>query len=166
MSSKDEEAMKATAQAVVDDEVLAAGIFGWQDVVGAGVGGSTAGALAGSAASGVLGNAMGAGVGAGLGGFAAEEAMAKEQGMTLHLLVVVTPTSVRVLDWVHGEPGNEVRRFERETTQVQVTKLGLSRIVHLHDTASGEQIGLHASTLPVSAGGKSSKVVLHLLDEI
>jgi len=32
------------------------------------------------------------------------------------------------------------------------------------DTASGEEVSLHASTNPISAGGKTSKVVLHLLD--
>jgi outer membrane lipoprotein SlyB len=164
MSKQDEATLQAAAQAVVDEQVLAAGIFGWQDVVAAGVGGSTAGALAGGGAGHVVGSGLGAGVGAGIGGFVAEEAMAKEQGMTLRLLVAVTPTSIRVLDWAHGAPGDEVRRFERETTQVQVTKLGLSRIVHLHDTTSGEEVSLHASTNPISAGGKTSKVVLHLLD--
>ncbi|MBM3658414.1 MAG: hypothetical protein FJW95_02780 [Actinobacteria bacterium] len=150
---------ESARRALPGEAVEAAGIFSWQGLLVAGTVGVAAGATAGDLLAGGGGEA----VGAALGYRAAVEAAAASQGMTVRLLVVVTPDSVRVLRWEGDDAGAEVRRFDRATTDVHVSKMGLSRILTLHDTVTNESFALHGSVAPFSVQSKPDKVVLHLL---
>ncbi|MFN8039061.1 MAG: hypothetical protein U0Q07_07615 [Acidimicrobiales bacterium] len=146
-------------QALPGDEVMAAGIFSWQGLLPAQAVGVAAGAIAGD----LLGGGGGSAVGGALAGRAAVEAAASAEGMTVALLVVVTPDAIHVLRWEGNAPGAALRRFDRTTTDVHVSKMGLSRILTLHDTTTNEAFALHGSVAPFSAQSKPDKVVLHLL---
>jgi hypothetical protein len=150
---------EAASRALGDEEVLAAGIFGWEDLVWAQiVGGTAAGVGAGVAGGGTAGA-----IATGIGGYAAKEAMAAAHGMTLELLGVVTASAIRILNWEGDEAGKEILTFDRRTSDVHISRMGLSRIIHLHDTASGAEIKLHATAAPYLPQSKPDKVVLHLL---
>ena len=166
MSTGDEAALVAEATEVLtavrpdDDEVLAAGVFGLQDLIWAQIGGGTAGAVGGDLLAGTAGMA----VGAVLGGYAAKAAAAASAGMTVQLLVAVTPTTIHVLN---RRPADDfepvVAGFPRASTEVQITKFGLSRLVRLHDRTSDVQMTLHATAAPFRPQSKADAVVLHLL---
>lgn len=157
----DEDYLTEAAAAGLDgEEVLAAGIFGWQDLLLGQVVGSTVGAVGTGT---VTGSGLAAGAAAGLGGRLVKQEMAAEAGMTLELLVAVTPSAIRVLNFDGDKAEDQVVAFERETTDVHVSKLGLSRIVRLHDRSSDAKIELHATAAPFLAQSKADKVVLHLL---
>lgn len=156
----DEEYLEAAARrALADEDVQAAGIFSWQGLLAA----QTAGVVAGAVAGDLLAGGGGSAVGGALGGAAAVEAAAASQGMSVALLVAVTADAIHVLRWEGDEAGQEVRRFDRATTDVHVSKMGLSRVLTLHDTATNEAFALHGSVAPFSAQSKPDKVVLHLL---
>ena len=150
---------EAAGRALPGDEVMAAGIFSWQGLLAAQAAGVAAGAVAGD----LLGGGGGSAVGGALGGQAAAEAAAAAEGTTVALLVAVTPGAIHVLRWEGDAPGAVLRRFDRTTTDVHVSKMGLSRILTLHDTATNEAFALHGSVAPFSAQSKPDKVVLHLL---
>lgn len=150
----------AAKSALGDEEVLAAGIFGWQDLVKAQVLGGTAGAVVGDLAT---ESAAGTGIAAAVSGRLATEAMAAEHGMTTALLGIVTPTTFRILNWDGETAGDETLAFDRHTTEVHISRIGLSKIVQLHDTASGAQIKLHATAAPFLSQSKPDNLVLHLL---
>lgn len=150
----------AAKTALGDEQVLAAGIFGWQDLVKAQLVGGMTGATAGDVAG---GGPLGAGVGAGVGSYVAKEAMAREHGMTPALLGVVTSSAIKVLNWDGEAAGDEVISFDRSSTDVHISRMGLSRIIHLHDTTSGGEIKLHATAAPYLSQSKPDKLVLHLL---
>ncbi|MCD9624509.1 hypothetical protein [Rhabdothermincola salaria] len=166
MSRGDEAALAAEATRVLtaarpgDDEVLAAGVFGLQDLMWAQVGGGTVGALGGDLVAGTAGMA----VGAALGGYAAKLAACKAEGITLQLLVAVTPSTIHVLNRdPDGELEPVVASFPRSSTEVQITKFGLSRLVRLHDRDSDVAMTLHGTAAPFLAQSKPDAVVLHLL---
>lgn len=87
MSHKGDEAYleEAAADALGGGvEVLAAGIFGWEDLMGAQIAGGIVGGVAADAvapSSGAAGDLAGA-AGAAIGGHTAKEAMAEAHGMT------------------------------------------------------------------------------------
>jgi hypothetical protein len=157
----DEQYLTDAARRALDgEEVLAAGVFGWQDLVA----GQIAGAVAGGIASGAVTDSIGVGaIATGLGARAGTEAMAAAHGTTMALLVAVTPDHVRVLNWDGEQPGPVRWSFERATTEVHVSRLGLSKLLRLRDPAAGDDLTLHAAAAPYLAQSKPDKVVLHLL---
>lgn len=155
----DQDALVAAAEAALGGPVLAAGIFGWQDLVRAQVAGGTVGALAG----GTLGG-TGSALGAAVGGRAAKEVIAEANDLTLELLVVVTESAIDLFNFADGQAGRHVGSWSRETTEVKVDHLGLSRVVHLDDTASGHRITLHATVAPFRPQSRADKAVLDLLE--
>ena len=150
---------EAARRALPGEEVLAAGIFSWQGLLAA----QTAGVVAGAVAGDLLAGAGASAVGGAVGGRAAVEATAAAEGMTVALLVALTESAIHVLRWEGDDAGAALRRFDRATTDVHVSKMGLSRILTLHDTATNESFALHGSVAPFSAQSKPDKVVLHLL---
>lgn len=158
----DEEYLEAAAVAALGDEpVLAAGIFSWAGLMAAQMAGTAGGGLAADV---IAGGSAGADVvGAVVGGRAAVEATAAAEGMTVALLVAVTEASIHVLRWEGEAAGAELHRFDRATTHVHVSKMGLSRIVKLEDDASGASFELHGSVAPFSVQSKPDKLVMHLL---
>jgi len=152
----------AAETALPGQEVLAAGIFSWQELSKAMVVGTVGGSMGAEA---LTGSGMAGAVGAGVGAHMATEAMAKANGMTVGLLVAVTAAQIHVFNWEDAAAAEHVRLFDRATTAVQVTKFGLSRHVQLQDSASGQELLLHASVSPISVTSKPDKVVLHLLAE-
>ena len=158
----DEATLVAEAERVLaaerpdDVEVLAAGVFGLQDLVYAQAAGNVAGGLLADGATGA--------VAAGVGGRIAKEAAADAAGVTLQLLVAVTPSTISVLN---RDPGSGlapvVLELPRSSTEVTIKRFGLSRLVHLHDLDSGAEVTLHASAAPFRAQSKADAVVLHLL---
>lgn len=161
MGSYSEDELIAEATGVLGDgtEVLAAGVFGLQDLVLA----ATAGMVAGGAATEALGGAADV-AGSVLGGMVAKKATAESRGMTVQLVVAVTADEIVVLNRdTGGRLPDVVARFDRSTCEVTVKKMGLSRIVTLADPASGAQLVLTGTVAPFSALAKADKVVLHLL---
>ena len=155
----DPEALRAKASAIlgVPEPIVAAGIFGLQDsylaVTAGGVAGSS---VLGGVANDVLGNVAGM--------HAARALRADAQGVTVRMLVAVTPTHIHVLDWITGSgPTQLLRSFDRATTSVEIKKFGLSRRLHVHDTVSGDSLALTGSTSAISAEAKGDKAVLAAL---
>jgi hypothetical protein len=153
------EQLQAKAAAVLgaDEPVVAAGIFGLQSSYLA----LTAGGVVGSAA---LGGGAGGVAGNAIGMHAARELHADAQGVTVRMLVAVTPTHIHVLDWVTGSgPTRLLRSFDRAGSGVEIKKLGLSRRLNLHDTVSGDALPLTGSVSPISPEAKGDKAVLAAL---
>ncbi|CAN5565879.1 hypothetical protein BH10ACT3_BH10ACT3_04230 [soil metagenome] len=164
MTSYNEQDLVAEATTSIggSDPVLAAGVFGLQDLLGAAMVGSAAGGVAGGAAGGGAGNVAGAV----LGGIAAKRAYAESQGTTLQLILAVTSGQIFVLNRdSDGRLPDVVATFDRATCEVTITKMGLSRIVHLKDTTSGETLVLTGTTMPLSQLAKGDKVVFQLLSD-
>lgn len=158
MNSPEELVGKATAIVGATPAVITAGIFGLKDnylAVGLGT------ATGASAADVLIDNPLASGVGAAAGMHATRSAVAASQGLTVRMLVAVTPDHIKVLDWETGSgPTRELLSFRRTSTEVKVTKFGLSRHVELHDSASGQSVVLTGSTAPFSAEAKGDKAVL------
>ncbi len=155
----DPEALRAKAAVVLGDteSILAAGIFGMQNnYLALTVGGVVGGAVGGGGATGVVGNAAGM--------HAARDLNAKSQGVTLRMLIVVTPDHIHVLDWQTGSgPTRLMRSFDRVNTAVEIKKFGLSRRLQLQDRISGDSIALTGSASALSAEAKGDKAVLAAL---
>jgi hypothetical protein len=156
-----EEQLVAAARTVLGDGVLAAGIFGLQDLVYA----QAAGVVAGGTVGGFVGPSPGAdALGAAVGGRLAVEAAAAALGVTPALLVAVTDDTVHVCNWnADDTAGDEVARFDRSTVHVTVRKFGLSRIVTLDEPSTGASFNLHATAAPFLKQAKADAVVLALL---
>lgn len=151
---------EATTSIGGTDQVLAAGVFGLQDLLHAAMVGAAAGGVVGASAGGDAGNVAGAV----LGGIAAKRAYAESQGTTLQLIVAVTATRIHVLNRDSGGRLPEVvATFDRPTCEVTIAKMGLSRIVHLKDTTSGETLVLTGTTMPLSQLAQGDKLVFALL---
>ncbi len=149
----------ATAVLGTDVEVLAAGVFGLQDLVLA----ATAGMVAGGVASDALGGTADVASSV-LGGMVAKKAYAESQGMTVQLVVAVTADEIVVLNRdTDGRLPDVVTRFDRASCEITIKKMGLSRIITLHDPASGAELKLTGTVAPFSMLAKADKVVLHLL---
>ncbi|MBM3465467.1 MAG: hypothetical protein FJX76_25525 [Armatimonadetes bacterium] len=156
----DESYLVQKAAAALHEDVLAAGVFGLQDVVHAEKLGIVCGELAGAILG---GDALAQGVGAAVGSRLAKEEAARRMEMSLTLLVAVTADAIHVLCWEDDEPGREVHRFPRATSEVTITRFGLSRIVRLRDPASGAEINLHGTAAFFLPRSKPDGIVLHLL---
>jgi hypothetical protein len=95
---------------------------------------------------------------------AARDLNAKSHGVTLRMLLVVTPRQIHVLDWQTGSgPTRLLRSFDRGSTIVEVKKFGLSRRLHLQDRISGDSLALTGSASALSAEAKGDKAVLSAL---
>lgn len=162
----DEAALVAAAEQALGVEVLAAGVFSWQELVKGQVAGLMAGGVAGGAVGDLLGGPAGdlaGAVGAVAGGRAGVEAMAEKHGMTVALLVAVTTDDIVVRNLQGQDVGEEIARFPRATTHVSINRFGLSRVLVLQDPETGDRLALHGSVAPFSAQHTPDKVVLHLL---
>jgi hypothetical protein len=149
---------KATAVVGTEQEIIAAGIFGLKDdymAVGLGT-------VAGASVSDVLLDSSLAGaVGGAAGMHAARAALAASQGLTVRMMVAITPERILVLDWQTGSgPTRELVSFNRSSTEVKISKFGLSRHIELHDSASGKSLILSGSTAPFASESKGDKAVL------
>lgn len=159
MSKKgnEEELIANAKEALGDDaEILAAGVFGCQDLMKASVGGGILGAFAGQD----LGGAVGAGLGAALGGIAARKGVAESRGETLKLVVAVTPSQIHIMNW--GDGSAEERHdivFERSSVDIKIKKMGLSRIIELHDPETDAFFRLHGTTGLGSQAGPDKHVM-------
>ena len=92
---------------------------------------------------------------------ATRSAIAASEGLTVRMLVAVTPERIRVLDWQTGSgPTRELLCFDRSSTDVKITKFGLSRHVELHDAASGRSLVLTGSTAPFASESKGDRAVM------
>ncbi len=155
----DPEALRAKAALVLGgaETILAAGIFGMQDnYLALTAGGVVGGTVGGSGATGVIGNVAGMHV--------ARDLNAQSHGVTLRMLLAVTPTQIHILDWQTGSgPTRLLRSFERSSTTVEVKKFGLSRRLHLQDRISGDSLALTGSASALSAEAKGDKAVLAAL---
>lgn len=162
MNEPGELVSKATAILGRDQQVLAAGIFGLKDNYAAVGMGTATGAVVGDA---VLDSPLAGAVGGAAAMHATRSAVAASKGLTVRMLVAVTAEHIRVLDWVTGSgPTKELLSFDRSTTDVKITKFGLSRHVVLHDSATGQSVALSGSTAPFASESKGDKAVLRLLE--
>jgi hypothetical protein len=80
------------------------------------------------------------------GGEAAKRA-AELQPMTTRLIVAVTPTRIHVLTWYTTDLGQRiVASFDRPTTTAKIKHWGPRRVLSLHDSATGAEMNLSATT--------------------
>lgn len=154
---------KASAVLGDGEPVMAAGIFALKDDhLAVGVGG-VAGAGAGDA---IFDGPLATAVGGAAAMHATRSAIAASQGLTVRMLVAITPAHIRLLDWITGSGPSEVlASFDRHATTVKVTKFGLSRHVELTDPASGRSLVLTGSTAPFVSESKGDTAVLRALTE-
>ncbi|MBF6558282.1 MAG: hypothetical protein IVW52_19450 [Acidimicrobiales bacterium] len=154
---------KASAIVGTEQPVIAAGIFGLKDDYLAVGLGTAAGASLGDA---ILDNPLASGVGGAAAMHATRSALAASNGLTVRMLVAVTPELIRVLDWETGSgPTTELLSFDRSSTDVKINKFGLSRHVELHDSATGQSLALSGSTAPFVSESKGDKAVLKELSD-
>jgi len=162
----DEQELKQEAAQIIGtgEEILAAGIFGLQDDY-AKI--AIAGVVSGAAAAALdVGGPLAHGALAGATLHAERSVAAADKGVTVRMLVAVTPTTIHVLDRTElGATTRELMRFDRATTTVQVTRFGLSRQLNLADDAADQRIGLTGSTAFFSPEAADDKLILHLLAE-
>lgn len=159
-----EEDIVAEARGSLGDQtdIVAAGYFGLANLVVAQIAGGTAGGLAGDTAGG--GAALGAAVGVGLGGLAAVKASAEAQGVTMKMIVAITPDEIHLLNReTGGRLRSDVTSFRRDSVDIHIAKFGLSRILTLTDRVSGHSVELHGTVSWLSSQAKGDKVVLDLL---
>ncbi|MBM3668321.1 MAG: hypothetical protein FJW90_12805 [Actinobacteria bacterium] len=153
------EDLTAAAQDLIGpDEIRAAGVFGLQDDY---VAVTAGGVAAGAAMPDSLGPG-GAGVAAAVGVEAGRQANAAAKGVTERMLVAVTDGAIHILAMtlVGGIPQRELMSFDRDRTQVEVKKFGLSRHLSLEDPNSGRSLALTGSTAPFSPEAKGDKAAI------
>ncbi|MDZ7733928.1 MAG: hypothetical protein U5R31_13450 [Acidimicrobiia bacterium] len=162
--TKESDLVAAAERALgTDEEVLAAGVFGLQDDLGAiAVAGVTTDLAADAA--GISGTVADAAIGAGT-LHATRAAVARSEGVSVRMLVAVTERRIHVWAWEGGEAGRELMTFDRASTAVQITKFGLSRHLNLADDERGMRLGLTGSTAFFSPESAGDKLVLHLLSD-
>jgi hypothetical protein len=121
--------------------------------------------MAGAAASGaVLDNPVVAGVGSAASVHATREFAAASKGLTVRMLVAVTSSRIHVLDWRTGTgPSRELVWFDRASTDVRVSKFGLSRRVRLTDTRAPRTVSLTGTTAFFASESKGDRSVLRTL---
>ena len=162
----DEQELKQEAAQIIGtgEEILVAGIFGLQDDY-AKI--AIAGVVSGAAAAALdVGGPLAHGALAGATLHAERSVAAADKGVTVRMLVAVTPTTIHVLDRTElGKTTRELMRFDRATTTVQVTRFGLSRQLNLADDAADQRLGLTGSTAFFSPEAAGDKLILHLLAE-
>lgn len=149
------------ARVVLGDRatITAAGVLGLQDNYAAIL-------VAGLAADAVVGDVAGSALTSGLAGavstHAARDVNAQAHGVTTRMLVAVTPDTIHLLGLpAKGTtPNRELLQLSRATTTCAVKKMGLSRRIHLSDSATGTEIGMTGSMAPFSAYTAGTKSVL------
>lgn len=138
------------------EEVLAAGVFAVQDDYL----GTALAAIGGSAAAGELvDNSLAEGIGAAAGIRAAREAHAASEGVSLRMLVAVTPTHIRLfrLDATGETPREELMHFDRSSCEVDVSKFGASEHIDLRQ--EGREMKLTGGVGFLSAYKDANKAV-------
>lgn len=163
MGTYDEAALLERARAILgdDEEILAAGIFGLSELLGAAMVG---GVIAGTAADLVPGSnsPLARLVGTIFGQRLAVKDAAEWRGATVQLLVAVTPDTIHVLNSdTGGRLAPEFASFSRATTEVSVKKVGLSR--HLTFTDGDRVLSLHGAGGGISPLARGDELVLDLL---
>lgn len=114
------------------EDILAAGVFAVQDDFIA----TALAAIGGSAAVGeLLDNSLAEGVGAAAGVRAARQAHAAGQGVSLRMLLAITPTHIRLfrLGATGETPGEELMVFDRSACQITLGKFGAAEHVELRE---------------------------------
>ncbi|WP_030434567.1 hypothetical protein [Actinoplanes subtropicus] len=93
---------------------------------------------------------------------AAREVNARSQGVSVRLVVAVTPETIHLLSLpaVGTNPGKEVMRFHRATTSVQVSRHGLARRIKLTDFDNGQKIRLTGGVAPWSRYAAGTKAIV------
>ncbi len=117
-----------------DEDILAAGVFAVQDDYIA----TALAAIGGSAAAGeLLDSSLSEGLGAAAGVHAAREAHAAGQGVSVRMLLAVTPTHIRLfrLGTTGETPGEELMAFDRSACQITLGKFGAAEHVELREGA-------------------------------
>lgn len=161
MSKSPEELATAAEKILGNGEtVTAAGAFALQESYAA----VTAGLLTADATLPGNNPLMG-GIGNVAGIEAGRRANAAAKGVTERMLVAVTDRSIHLLSLtaMGSAPQKLLMSFNRTSTEVEVKKFGLSRRLHLKDTASGQEIALTGSTARFAIGGKADKAVIDAL---
>ena len=153
---------KAKAALGADHQVIAAGVFGLQDnylAIAAG------GLVSGAVANDLPGGAATEGIVAAAGVHATRDVMAEQKGVTVRMLVAVTADTIHLfsLGDLSNDPGHELIRFARATTTCDESNFGASRHLKLHDSASGQDIGLTGTTGSLSSYAEGDKAVLGAL---
>jgi hypothetical protein len=177
----------AKAQATIGEgeTVLAASLMAPQDKTGALIWsilkssfkGEIAGAVAGSTVGlGQAGMDVGGTIGMLHGMHTERRENAVAQGLTPVLLVAVTTNTIQLLDWPRPDqtmyvatsetsitPTKVLKVLDRSTTLATKDSVGLTTLLYLGNTATGESIALQCSASPVTADGKPTKAVLAAL---
>ena len=172
----------AKAQAVIGEAktVLAASLMAPQDQTGALIWsmlkGEVAGGIAGGIGLGEEGMDLGGTVGMLHGMHAERRANAEAQGLTPVLLVAVTEHTIELLDWPRPDqtayvalsetsimPTRVLKVLDRATTVATTASVGLTVLLYLGNTATGESIALQGAKGSASADAKPTKAVLAAL---
>jgi len=165
VSAYDEATLVQRARHILGDgeEVLAAGIFGLAELSGAATAGMVTGGLATDLIPGAD-NPLVSVIGMLLGRRGAVKAAAESHGATVQLLVAITPDTIHVLNAdTQGRLETEYASFPRATTDVTVTKFGVSR--HLTFTDGDHVLKLHGTAAGISPLVPGDKLVMDLLAE-
>ncbi len=156
--------MIATASAALggNEEVLAAGIFGLQDNYAAiTVAGVATGVAMDSVA--VPDNPAADALKAAVTVHVTRTIIAESKGLSVRMLVAVTPHQIHVWKWSHEGIGDKITDFNRELTVIQITKFGLSRHLNLLDSTRTNPLQLTGTTAFFSSESAGDKSVLDLL---
>ncbi|MEV8267069.1 hypothetical protein [Microbacterium sp. NPDC076911] len=164
MAKDSESEIVAEAHQILGDqeEILAAGHFGLANLIIAQIAGGTAGGIATESVTGS--NSFSSALGVGLGGLAAVKASAEAQGVTMKMIVAITPEKIHLLNRdTGGRLRSEVATFRRDAVDIDIANIGLSRHVTLTDRPTGHVVELHGSVSWLSSQAKGDKIVLDLL---
>jgi len=152
----------ATAALGGNEEVLAAGIFGAQDNYAAL---TVAGAATGVAMESITGadNPGADALTAAVTVHVTRTINAESKGLSVRMLVAVTPQQIHVWEWSSTGIGDKITDFNRELTVIQITKFGLSRHLNLLDSTRTNPLQLTGTTAFFSSESGGDKSVLDLL---
>lgn len=142
----------------IEQEVIAAGVFGLADDYKAIVAGSVVTSIVlPDTDSPLLAGVEGAATVAG-----AREVSAKEQGLSVRILVAVTADSIFLLSVgkLGSDPQRKLLEFERTSTEVEVHRFGLSKRVRLAERGGPNHVRLTGTTARFSAESAGDKAVL------
>ena len=177
----------AKAQATIGDseQVLAASLMAPQDKTGELIWSILKSSIKGEIAGGLTGSLVGLGeegmeaggtVGMLKGMHSERRENAERQGLTPVVLVAVTDTNIQILDWPRPDqtmyvaitessivPTRVLKVLERASTVVTKESSGLTTLLYLGNTETGESIALQGSANRATADGKPTKAVLEEL---
>lgn len=142
----------------IEQEVLAAGVFGLADDYKAIFAGSVVTSIAlPETDSPLLAGVEGAATVAGT-----REIAAKEQGLTVRILVAATADSIFLLSVgkLGSDPQRKLLEFERSNTDVEVHRFGLSKRLRLAERGGPNHVRLTGTTARFSAESAGDKAVL------